>query len=257
MLASLLNRKRLATSKQKHQYNWKFLLVVPLWMVLCYFAAQFIMALLLGVLKASGIPVADLLSTTVLQTLFTALMYVVMLVLVIGGPWVAFQRRTNLETLGLSRLMSWADIGLAPLTFIVYGMALTFVMYVITSLIPGFPTEEAQDVGFKTITRQYEYMLAFIMLVVVAPIAEEAIFRGYLYGKLRKHVPIYAAALVTSLLFALAHGQWNVAIDTFVLGLFLVALREVTGSIWAGILLHMIKNAIAFFWIFVSPYMLI
>jgi len=63
------------------------------------------------------------------------------------------------------------------------------------------------------------------------------------------------AALVTSLVFAAVHGQWNVAIDTFALSLVLCALREVTGTIWAGILLHMFKNAIAFYVLFIYPVM--
>lgn len=254
MLASLLSKKR-ATDKQKLQYNWKFLLALPAWVVVSYFAAQFIVLLLFWVASWLGFPVADMVSETVLRTILASLVYLVAFVIIVAGPWIVLRRETNLETLGLGRLMSWADIGLAPLAFIAYGFAVTAILYIITSLFPAFPAEEAQDVGFRAISRQHEYMLAFVTLVILAPIAEEVIFRGYLYGKLRKRVPIYAAALVTSLLFALAHGQWNLAVDTFVLGLFLIGLREITGSIWAGILLHMIKNAIAFYLVFAGTFM--
>jgi membrane protease YdiL (CAAX protease family) len=53
-----------------------------------------------------------------------------------------------------------------------------------------------------------------------------------------------------SALFGLAHMQWNVAIDVFVLSMVACYLRELTGSIWAGIILHCLKNLIAFIALF-------
>jgi membrane protease YdiL (CAAX protease family) len=63
--------------------------------------------------------------------------------------------------------------------------------------------------------------------------------------------------VATSVLFGLIHGQWNVGVDVFVLSMVACSLREVTGSIWAGILLHMLKNALAFYIIFVNTTFLV
>jgi membrane protease YdiL (CAAX protease family) len=93
--------------------------------------------------------------------------------------------------------------------------------------------------------------MAFIALVIIAPIAEEVLFRGYLYGKLRSHASVLVATLLTSALFGAVHMQWNVAIDTFILSLAMCYLRELTGTIWAGTLVHMIKNGLAFTLIFI------
>jgi membrane protease YdiL (CAAX protease family) len=112
---------------------------------------------------------------------------------------------------------------------------------------------QAQETGFQRLTQYYEYALAFVTLIIVAPLAEEILFRGFLYGKLRKRMPLWVAMLITSALFGLIHGQWNVGLDVFALSIVLCSLREITGSIWAGILLHMIKNSIAFFIIFIAP----
>jgi membrane protease YdiL (CAAX protease family) len=97
-------------------------------------------------------------------------------------------------------------------------------------------------------------------MVLLAPLAEELLFRGYLYGKLRKTAPVWLSVLVASVAFGLAHLwvgsgplQWAVAIDTFVLSLMLCALREYTGAVWAGVLLHAIKNGLAFYLLFVNP----
>jgi membrane protease YdiL (CAAX protease family) len=120
-------------------------------------------------------------------------------------------------------------------------------MGIIIALFPGFPAEQAQDTGFSPFGTRLDSMLAFLTLVVIAPVAEEVLFRGYLYGKVKRYIPAIWGAVLTSLLFAFVHFQWNVALDVFVLGMFLCGLRSLTGSIWAGVLLHIIKNGIAYF----------
>ena len=62
------------------------------------------------------------------------------------------------------------------------------------------------------------------------------------------------AAIITSLMFAVGHLQfgsgapllWVAALDTFVLSLVLCYIREKTDSLWPGIFIHAIKNALAF-----------
>ncbi len=156
----------------------------------------------------------------------------------------------------MTRLPSWADIALAPAGFVMYFLVSAVTMYAVTQLVPGFNPDEVQHVGFENLQQYFEYLLAFIILVIVAPLAEEILFRGYLYGKLRKAVPIWIAILITSALFGFIHGRWNVAIDVFILSIVMCGLRELTGSIWAGILLHMIKNGIAFYLLFINPSLL-
>jgi len=125
-----------------------------------------------------------------------------------------------------------------------------------TNVLPGFNVNQVQDTGFDQLSARYEYILAFMTLVVIAPIAEEVLFRGYLYGKLKKFVPVWAAIVVTSVLFGFIHGAWNLAVDTFALSVVLCLLRESTGSIWSSILLHMAKNGIAFYILFINPSLL-
>lgn len=60
-----------------------------------------------------------------------------------------------------------------------------------------------------------------------------------------------ASALVVSMLFGLAHMQWNVAIDTFMLSLALIWVYEKTNSLWASVALHALKNGIAYLGLFI------
>jgi membrane protease YdiL (CAAX protease family) len=90
--------------------------------------------------------------------------------------------------------------------------------------------------------------------VVLAPIAEEILMRGYLYTSLRAHWKFVPSLLVTSLLFGLAHLQsgdngaliWMAALNTFLLSIALVYLREKTGALYASIMVHSMNNFLAF-----------
>jgi membrane protease YdiL (CAAX protease family) len=126
------------------------------------------------------------------------------------------------------------------------------------SLFPWFNAGEAQNVGFSYYVTGGDRLVAFLTLVVIAPIAEEVIFRGWLYGRMREEllrrfsnkVSMVISIFLVSLLFGIVHLQWNVGVNVFALSVVLCALREITGTIHAGILLHMLKNGVAFYMLF-------
>src|SRR5690606_8459309 len=101
---------------------------------------------------------------------------------VIGLPWLV-KKSTTKEQLGLNRLVSWLDILITPAGAIVYLLLSVILLNVASNVLPWFDINQAQDIGFEGLVFRYEYVLAFVTLVVLAPIAEEILFRGYLYGK--------------------------------------------------------------------------
>lgn len=232
-----------------------FSIALPLWVVAAFYLAQVIMVAFVMVFSWLGVPFMAI-NEALLNTLFMALIYTFSLGMTVGLPWLALRSRTTKEDLGLTRYPSWLDLLLAPSSFIVYALASSLLLALAASLLPFIDIDQVQDVGFSQLTTGYELLLAFIALVVVAPIAEEILFRGYLFGKLQKHVPVWVAIIMTSLLFGIIHGAWNVGIDTFVLGVVLCLLRIVSGSLWPSILLHMIKNGLAFYLLFINPSLL-
>jgi uncharacterized protein len=238
------------TSSKKAR--WGLALLLVLWVLVSYILAQVMTAGLTWLLVQIGVPLGSL-GETVINVLLTAIVYVLSLAIALSVPWFLKHRPTDVRTLGLQRLPSWKDIGLAPAGFIVYMVGSVILLAIVSTLVPGFDGEQVQQNGFENIVQRYEYVLAFITLVLVAPVAEEILFRGYLYGKIRSKVPLWAAIVLVSLLFAAVHGQWNVAIDVFALSIVLCILREITGSIWSGILLHMLKNGVAFYFLFLNP----
>ncbi|MBO7664280.1 CPBP family intramembrane metalloprotease, partial [Candidatus Saccharibacteria bacterium] len=70
--------------------------------------------------------------------------------------------------------------------------------------------------------------------------------------KKRERLAIIVATLITSIAFGCMHGQWNVGVNVFALSVVLCVLREITGSIYSGILVHMLKNAIAFYLLYIA-----
>lgn len=88
----------------------------------------------------------------------------------------------------------------------------------------------------------------FALAVVVAPVTEELLFRGWIYTGLRFHWGMWPALLTTSALFAFAHYENThlYALAVFPIGLALGAIRERTGSIKASILFHVVNNFVAF-----------
>lgn len=221
------------------------------WVALSFMAAQIVVVFGWQALSTI-VPGMSSLSDAAFQFVLTALIYMLTLVFTVGGAFLIRQRVTK-DELGVSKWLSWLDLLLAPAAYIGYLIISSIVIMVVTNVIPGFDIGQSQEIGFENIVGRADLIAAFLALVVLAPIAEEVLFRGYLYGKLRTYTGVIVASLLTSVLFGAVHMQWNVAIDTFVLSVVMCGLREATGSIWAGTMVHIIKNGLAFFILFIYP----
>lgn len=81
--------------------------------------------------------------------------------------------------------------------------------------------------------------------VVVAPVAEEFIFRGYIYGVLKRYGGTVVAMLVSAALFAAVHVHVPSLAGLFLLAIVLTVIYERTGSLWAPIAMHSAFNSIA------------
>ena len=78
--------------------------------------------------------------------------------------------------------------------------------------------------------------------IVVAPLCEEIVFRGYLYPVMKKFSGPWVAGVCSALIFAAAHGSLVALLPLFVFGCVLVLIYEKTGSLWAPIAVHFCFN---------------
>ena len=225
---------------------------ILVWVFVGFAAAQLIGLLVVSLLKAWGVPL-DAYGETFYTSVVNLGVYALTLFIIIGIPLKLKKRKLPLDELGLQRAPRFTDflwpVGGAVMYVILASIITVGAMY----LFPSADYQQTQDIGFTVLNARWEYVLAFISLVIITPVAEEVLFRGYLLGKLQKYAPAWLAVALTAALFALAHGQFNVALDTFALGLVLGMLRVYSGSIWPSIFLHMLKNGVAFYFLFLSP----
>jgi membrane protease YdiL (CAAX protease family) len=240
--------------KFKEKKMWLGILL-PLWVLAGFVLAQVLVTVSVELLSTAGVNFEGV-NSAVLNTVAGGIIYAISLLLVIGLPWWIKKNRTSKEELGLSRGPKWVELLLAPAGFIVYILLSALLVFLAMQFLPFIDFEQVQDTGYSQLYQQFEFILALIMLVFIAPIAEEVLFRGYLLGKLRAHVPVWLAILLTSVLFAIVHGAWNVGIDVFALSIVLCLLRVVSGSLWPSIILHMMKNGLAFYLLFINPTLL-
>lgn len=231
-----------------------YVLGICAWVFAVVVGVQLLLAFLL-----TRIISVDILKAPLANMLFSAVTYILaLLILIFLTPkliqLIKKQKKFQIisrEKIGLKGLPTWTDIGLSPIGYVA-TIAISAGLTWVFTLMPWFNASETQELGYSQYMMGMERGIAFIALVVLAPIAEEIIFRGWLYGKLRVEVPKWAAILTTSLVFGLVHMQWNVGIAVFAMSVINCLLREVTGTVYAGILVHMINNGVAFFLVYVA-----
>jgi membrane protease YdiL (CAAX protease family) len=166
-------------------------------------------------------------------------------------------RGASIRDLGFRRRPELGDAGRAVIAFVLYFGALIIASALAKGLL-NVDVDQKQELGFDNVVGGTEKIITFISLVVLPPIAEEILFRGFLFTGMRKRLKFVPATIFVSLIFASLHlfasNQgllWIAGIDTFILSLVLCYLREKTGNLWASIAVHMIKNTMAFIFLYV------
>ncbi len=87
-------------------------------------------------------------------------------------------------------------------------------------------------------------VISYMTTALAPAFAEEFLFRGVFYSNLRPYGRTQAI-LISSLLFALMHENIQQMFYTFVAGIAMALMYELTGSIWCSVIYHMINNELA------------
>ncbi len=90
-------------------------------------------------------------------------------------------------------------------------------------------------------------VLTLVLALVVAPIAEEALFRGVVYPLLRRRVGVAVSALVSSVAFAVLHGNPVQFVLALPLGIVLALMYERGRKLWPCIVGHAAVNLVSMF----------
>jgi uncharacterized protein len=90
-----------------------------------------------------------------------------------------------------------------------------------------------------------ERVAVVLIALIAAPVTEELVFRGCLYGMLREFCGRGIAIVVSALVFALIHGHAASLPGLLILAVALAFLYEATGTLWAPLAMHTAFNGLS------------
>lgn len=155
-----------------------------------------------------------------------------------GRPWSAL----GLHWIGGWRMLAGALVVLAVVIFLLLQLC---------ALARANETSIARLRGrfghlAAVVPRSAGELRRFYSVSLTAGIAEEVLWRGFLIWYLAQAMPMFAAALLATLAFGLAHAYqgWRQLPAITAVGALLAALYILTGTLWASIVLHFAIDAL-------------
>ena len=133
------------------------------------------------------------------------------------------------------------SISLAYLSYFVWNVALDFLKKF------EFNIGLEEQVPLKLlndITNKFFLTLFLFQIIVIAPIVEELVFRGYVYIVLKSKSNKNVARIVTSIIFSLLHFNVAVSVPLFVFSMCLTKAYEDSSDIREPIVMHSLFNAV-------------
>ncbi len=181
--------------------------------------------------------IADNITAVVVAALLQAVLMTGAMYLVVFGV-----RRGKWAHLGFSRpfwrYWSWGILGGIAMVLLALIFAVT-----VTWFIDDLP-EQALTGELMDIQSWQAFVAVLFVVAVIAPAAEELVFRGFVYAGLRKRIGQLPSVLLTSLCFAVVHLEfhWVHFSQILLFGVMLALLYERTRNLMVPIIAHGIYN---------------
>jgi membrane protease YdiL (CAAX protease family) len=214
-------------------------------LVVAFLVAQFASALGFALYATvQGVPLSEL-DREVLTIGEIALLQAPLWLGLLGVPLLATRLRGNGARRDLGLWTTWRD---APRGLAI-GVACQLVLVPVVT-IPVFLLTDADQADLEEPARELTdkaqgagVLLLALVVVVMAPIAEEVFFRGMLQRTLARSLPIWPAMVITSVLFGISHFQALQLPALAAFGLVLSVLAHRSGRLGLSIWAHVGFNA--------------
>ncbi len=143
------------------------------------------------------------------------------------------------RSLGPLGWLPWLAIGVAGAVAAL--VAAEWLGSLATQILPNSPNTQC-----TAVRDEYGgYVAVAIPLVcLIAPLAEETIFRGFIYGWLRRRLPVLPAVVLSAAVFSAAHVVLVLALPLFGVGVILALLYEYSDSLLPGAIVHGLFNLV-------------
>lgn len=150
------------------------------------------------------------------------------------------------EMFGLRSLSLPAALGISVVSFFAVWLVIVFSIHGLkTYAFGGAWPDESSQAAVETFRKAgsplYKILLG-VVAVILAPLMEEIIFRGFLYGVVKRFTDRWFAMFFTALFFAAVHQHVGSLFPLFLLAMGLAIAYEVTGCLFVPIFMHAIFN---------------
>jgi uncharacterized protein len=235
-------------------WDWLDLLIL---LVVAVGATFLVSAILVAVFRSFGVTRAEILKSTAEGSVFTIVNQALLSIVLLG--YLAAQIRVRVgmpfwRTIGWRKLKtSTMPQGIAYLGFVLAGFMFSLLIQIASA---AFGTKAKLPIERYFQDRRSTALL-MVMGVLLAPVVEETIFRGYIYPVLARTWGIGWGILGTGLLFGALHapqlwGGWIQILLLVCVGIVFTAARAKTKTVVASYLLHLSYNFFLFFAFVVS-----
>lgn len=135
-----------------------------------------------------------------------------------------------------------------PLVYFIAGCGLSLFVAVVSTRM-----KTPENIPMEELFKYRQTALLFMaMAVLVAPLVEETLFRGYLYPLFARSFGVAPGILLTGVLFGLMHGAqlgwtWGLVAMLVFVGIVFTIVRARTGSVLASYLMHLGYNSLISF----------
>ena len=202
------------------------------------FTTILVLLLLMNILGSSDRPVEVDRHMLIVGAMFSLLLLSIVL------SFLLLRTRNPLELFGLQGVSLPTNLK-AACVGLVAALPLVYFIHSLCLVLLGVDAEPQPLIQFLAQHPSLEDRLLLTgMALVIAPVTEELIFRGYIFGVLCRYVGKWWALLISAMVFAAIHAHIPSLAGLFALAITLTLVYEGTGSLWAAILMHSLFNAI-------------
>lgn len=162
--------------------------------------------------------------------------------------YLVLTKRLPVTFLGLKHQGAWRVLGHAVIGLIATLLVMNVVDYAWHHWVLQTAAPEQSDQAivhtFLQSNATSTQLVLIVSACVVAPIVEELMYRGLMFGLGRAIIGTRVAAILAAMLFALAHADAVAALPLFLLGLGFTIMYLRTGSLLVPVVMHALFNAL-------------
>jgi len=222
---------------------------IILWTVALLFLAQIVLGFLVGLIY--GIVNAKDYSEQSFEQFISYTPYMLIFSMASSLLTIPLLKRATYKSTWKECFEFWAIKPIVKkelMQWLVISLSLWIIITVLARLIE-FPIEQFM-LDIKDSTQgSWAVLIVFLVICIVAPIIEELIFRGWLFGQLElTRLGNIGAITVSTFVFTVIHYQYEQLATfffVFVVGLFLAIIRSKTKNLGYCIFAHMFFNTLA------------